>query len=50
MTSSGMLRRVALVRPDVSEEPSSSIIRTKIDELACDPDYGGTTFLRNVGS
>jgi hypothetical protein len=34
MTSSGMLRRVALVRTDVSEELSASIIRvTRIGEL-----------------
>jgi hypothetical protein len=34
MLSSGMLRRVTLVRTDVSEEPSASFIRvTKIDEL-----------------
>jgi hypothetical protein len=34
MSSSGMLRRVALVRTDVSEELSASIIRvTRIDEL-----------------
>jgi DNA-binding TFAR19-related protein (PDSD5 family) len=34
MQSSGMLRRVALVRTDVSEELSTSIIRvTKIGEL-----------------
>jgi hypothetical protein len=34
MASSGMLRRVALVRTDVSEELSSSIIRvTRIGEL-----------------
>jgi hypothetical protein len=34
MVTSGMLRRVALVRIDVSEEPSASIIRvTRIGEL-----------------
>jgi hypothetical protein len=34
IVSSGMLRRVALVRTDVSEEPSASFIRvTRIDEL-----------------
>jgi hypothetical protein len=34
MLSSGMLRRVALVRTDVSEEPSASFIRvTRIGEL-----------------
>jgi hypothetical protein len=34
MASSGMLRRVALVRTDLSEELSASIIRaTRIDEL-----------------
>jgi hypothetical protein len=34
MPSSGMLRRVALVRTDVSEEPSASVIReTRIGEL-----------------
>jgi hypothetical protein len=34
MLSSGVLRRVALVRTDVSEELSASIIRvTKIGEL-----------------
>jgi hypothetical protein len=34
MASSGMLRRVALVRTDVSEEPSAPIIRvTRIGEL-----------------
>jgi hypothetical protein len=34
MVSSGMLRRVALVRTDVSDEPSASFIRvTRIGEL-----------------
>jgi hypothetical protein len=34
MVSSGMLRRVAPVRTDVSEEPSASFIRvTRIGEL-----------------
>jgi hypothetical protein len=34
MVSSGMLRRVAIVRTDVSEEPSASFIRvTRIGEL-----------------
>jgi demethoxyubiquinone hydroxylase (CLK1/Coq7/Cat5 family) len=34
MVSSGMLRRVALVTTDVSEEPSASFIRvTRIGEL-----------------
>jgi hypothetical protein len=34
MASSGMLRRVDLVRTDVSEEPSASFIRvTRIGEL-----------------
>jgi hypothetical protein len=34
MVSSGMLRRVSLVRTDVTEEPSASFIRvTRIGEL-----------------
>jgi hypothetical protein len=33
MASSGMLRRVALVRTDVSEELSASSIRATIGEL-----------------
>jgi hypothetical protein len=33
MVSSGILRRVALVRTDVSEEPSASFIRVTIGEL-----------------
>jgi hypothetical protein len=44
MASSGMLRRVALVRTDVSEELSASITDS------CHPDDGDTTFLRKVGS
>jgi hypothetical protein len=42
MVSSGMLRRVALVRTYVSEEPSASFIRVT--------DKRGARFLRNVGS
>jgi hypothetical protein len=57
MPSSGMLRRVALVRTDVSTELSASFIRvTRIGELrttlavTSNPDEGGAKFLRNVGS
>jgi hypothetical protein len=46
-----MLRSVALIRPDVSEERISSIIRvTIIGELQADSfhlDDGGNTFLGN---
>jgi hypothetical protein len=64
MASSGMLRRVALVRTDVSEELRASFIRmTRIGELgttlavtsnrrtySCHPDEVGAKFLRNAGS
>jgi hypothetical protein len=64
MLSSGMLRRVDLVRTDVSEERTASIIRvTRISELGTiavtsnrrtlrflSPDNGYATFLRNIGS
>jgi hypothetical protein len=49
-----MLRRVARVRTDDSEEPSASFIRvTRIGELGTTlalTDDGGAMFLRNVGS
>jgi hypothetical protein len=64
MPSSGMLPHVALVRTEVLEELSASIIRmTKLGELgrtlavtsdrrtdSCHPVNGGAMFLRNVGS
>jgi hypothetical protein len=61
MASSGMLRRVALVRTNVLEELSASIVRvTRIGELGTTVavtsnrrtvrDEGGAQFLRNVGS
>jgi hypothetical protein len=55
MVSSGILRRVALVRTYVSEEPGASFIRvTRICEpgttQAAEADEGGARFLRNVGS
>jgi hypothetical protein len=44
MASSGMLRLVVLLRKDISEDLSASIIRvTRIGEL-------GNLFFRNVGS
>jgi hypothetical protein len=54
MPSSGMLRRVALVRTDVSEELGASIIRvTRIDELRTTltvTSNRSAKFLRKVGS
>jgi hypothetical protein len=64
MPSSGMLRRVALVRTEISGERSASNNRVaRIGELgttlavtsnrrtindSCHPDEGGATFLRNI--
>jgi hypothetical protein len=54
MPSSGGLRRVAIVRSDVSEKRVVSIIKvTRIGELrrvSSDADDGFNSFLRNVGS
>jgi hypothetical protein len=51
MSSSGMLRRVTLVRTDVSEERSSSIIRvTRIVELGTLAVISNQHTLRNVQS
>jgi hypothetical protein len=59
MASSGLLRRVTLVRTDVSEDPGASFIRvTKIGELGTIQAATSnrrtlrinTRFLRNVGS
>jgi hypothetical protein len=49
MASSGLLRRVALVKTDVSEEPGASFIRvTKIGELGTTQAELATVFLRSV--
>jgi hypothetical protein len=51
MVSSGVLRRVALVRTDVSEEPSASFIRvTRIGELRTTQaaTSNGSTLRRNT--
>jgi hypothetical protein len=52
MLSSGMLRRVALLKTDISEERSSSINRViRIGELGTLTVNGNRcTFLRSVGS
>jgi hypothetical protein len=56
MTSSGMLRRMALVRTDVSEEIFLRSVRRLLVTASvvpsspiCHPDEGGTKFLRKVG-
>jgi hypothetical protein len=41
MASSGMLRRLALVRTDISEEISASFIRVRIGELGTTLTDGG---------
>jgi hypothetical protein len=50
MMSFGLLRRVALVRTDVSEESIASIIRATKIGGSRHPNDGGDEFLRNVGS
>jgi hypothetical protein len=49
MVSSGLLRRAALVRTDVSEVASCSLCCTSFADF-CPPDEGGARYLRNVGS
>jgi hypothetical protein len=49
MTSSGMLRRAALVRTNVSEEPNASFIRvTRICELGATRAVTSKVFIRSV--
>jgi hypothetical protein len=51
MPSSGMLRRVAVVRIDAPSHRASVVSygeRSKLTD-SCHPDEGGATFLRNVG-
>jgi hypothetical protein len=46
-----MLRRMALVITDVSEDLTASIFSvTRIDVHLLSPDEGGAKFFRNVGS
>jgi hypothetical protein len=45
-----MLRHVALVRTDFSEELRVSFIRLTRIADSCHPDEGGPKFLQNVGS
>jgi hypothetical protein len=48
MMSSGMLRRVALVGTNVSEELSASVVPSS--PILVTLKEGGATFFRNVGS
>jgi hypothetical protein len=49
MVSSGLLRRVALVRTDVSEEPGATTHKTPFLAVSCHPVEVGDRFLRKVG-